>query len=115
MKRPKIVIAYSGGLDTTFCLVYLQKELNAEVITAVVDTGGFSDEELKEIAQRSSDLGATKHYQLDGRAEVFGRFAVPLIQGNVLRGRVYPLSVSAERVLQAELIARLATELSADG
>jgi argininosuccinate synthase len=115
MNRPKIVVAFSGGLDTTFCLVYLQKEMNAEVITVTVDTGGFSQEELAEIAQRSSDLGATKHYTLDGRAEVFERFAVPLIQGNVLRGRVYPLSVSAERVLQAELVSRLATELKADG
>ena len=115
MNRPKIVLAYSGGLDTTFCLVWLQKELNAEVITAVVDTGGFSKEELAEIGARAKALGCAAHYELDGKAEVFGRFAVPLIQGNVLRGRVYPLSVSAERVLQAEMVSRLATEAKADG
>ncbi|OGR95600.1 MAG: argininosuccinate synthase [Elusimicrobia bacterium RBG_16_66_12] len=115
MKKPKIVLAFSGGLDTTFCALWLQKELGAEVVTATVDTGGFSSEELAEIAARSKALGAVEHRALDGRAEVFARFAVPLIQGNILRGRVYPLSVAAERVLQAELVARVAKEVSADG
>ena len=114
-KRPKIVLAFSGGLDTTFCLLWLQKELKADVVTAVVDTGGFDAKELSEIAAKSKSLGAVAHHSLDGRDEVFSRFAVPLIQGNILRGRVYPLSVSAERVLQAELVARLAAELAADG
>jgi argininosuccinate synthase len=115
MKSPKIVLAFSGGLDTTFCVLWLKKQLGAEVITAVVDTGGFSKEELAAIAARSKALGAAKHFELDGKAEVFSRFAVPLIQGNVLRGRVYPLSVAAERVLQAELIARVAKDEKADG
>ncbi|OGS36285.1 MAG: argininosuccinate synthase [Elusimicrobia bacterium RIFOXYD12_FULL_66_9] len=115
MKKPKIVLAFSGGLDTTFCALWLQKELGAEVVTATVDTGGFSRPELAVIAASSKALGAVKHYTLDGRAEVFARFAVPLIQGNVLRGRAYPLSVAAERVLQAELVARVAKEVSADG
>ncbi|MDD5304976.1 MAG: argininosuccinate synthase, partial [Elusimicrobia bacterium] len=115
MKKPKIVLAFSGGLDTTFCALWLQKELGAEVVTATVDTGGFSAEELAVIAARSKSLGAVKHYALDGRAEVFARFAVPLIQGNILRGRVYPLSVAAERVLQAEMVARVAKEINADG
>ncbi|MEQ1918591.1 MAG: argininosuccinate synthase [Elusimicrobiota bacterium] len=115
MNKPKIVLAFSGGLDTTFCVLWLMKELGAEVITATVDTGGFSAEELAAIAARSKELGAVKHYALDGRAEVFSRFAVPLIQGNILRGRVYPLSVAAERVLQAELVARVAKEVKADG
>ncbi len=115
MKKPTIVLAFSGGLDTTFCVLWLKKELGAEVITATVDTGGFSAEELATIAARSKALGAIKHYALDGRAEVFSRFAVPLIQGNILRGRVYPLSVAAERVLQAELVARVAKEEKADG
>ena len=115
MNKPKIVLAFSGGLDTTFCVLWLMKELGAEVITATVDTGGFSAEELAAIAARSKELGAVRHYALDGRAEVFSRFAVPLIQGNILRGRVYPLSVAAERVLQAELVARVAKEVKADG
>lgn len=115
MNKPKIVLAFSGGLDTTFCALWLQKELGADVITATVDTGGFSPEELTAIAARSKSLGALSHRTIDGRAEVFSRFAVPLIQGNILRGRAYPLSVAAERVLQAEVVARVARELGADG
>ncbi len=117
MKRikPRIVLAFSGGLDTSFCLVWLREELQAEVITATVDTGGFSPAELAKIAARARALGAKKHYTLDGRAELFRRFALPLIQGNVLRGRVYPLSVAAERILQAEMVSRLALRLKAGG
>jgi argininosuccinate synthase len=58
MKKPKIVLAFSGGLDTTFCVLWLQKELGADVITATVDTGGFTPEELTAIAARSKSLGA---------------------------------------------------------
>ncbi len=115
MKKPKIVLAFSGGLDTTFCVLWLQKELGADVITVTVDTGGFAPDELAAIAARSKTLGAIEHRTIDGRAEVFSRFAVPLIQGNVLRGRAYPLSVAAERVLQAEVVARVAREAGADG
>jgi len=115
MKKPKIVLAFSGGLDTTFCVLWLQKELNADVLTVTVDTGGFAPQEIAAIEARAESLGAVSHRTIDGRAEVFSRFAVPLIQGNVLRGRVYPLSVSAERVLQAEVVARVAREVGADG
>lgn len=115
MKKPLIVLAFSGGLDTTFCALWLKNELGAEVVTATVDTGGFSPEELSAIEARAKSLGVQKHFTLDGKGEVFARFATPLIQGNVLRGRVYPLSVAAERVLQAELVARVAKTLGADG
>lgn len=115
MKKPKIVLAFSGGLDTTFCALWLQKELGADVITVTVDTGGFTPEELAAIEARAKSLKVLEHRTIDGRAEVFSRFAVPLIQGNILRGRVYPLSVSAERVLQAEVVARIAREAGADG
>jgi argininosuccinate synthase len=115
MKKPLIVLAFSGGLDTTFCALWLQKEIGADVITVTADTGGFTEAELAAIAARSKALGAVGHRTVDGRAEVFARFAVPLIQGNVLRGRAYPLSVAAERVLQAEVVARVARELGADG
>ena len=115
MKKPKIVLAFSGGLDTTFCVLWLQKELGADVLTVTVDTGGFTAEEVKAIEARAASLGAVEHRTIDGRAEVFSRFAVPLIQGNILRGRVYPLSVSAERVLQAEVVARVAREVGAAG
>ena len=115
MKKPLVVLAFSGGLDTSFCALWLQKELAAEIITATVDTGGFTPEELAAISARALSLGAKEHLTLDGKDELFARFAVPLIQGNVLRGRVYPLSVAAERVLQAELVARVARERGADG
>jgi argininosuccinate synthase len=107
-------LAFSGGLDTTFCALYLKEQFNAEIVTATVDTGGFSAEELEDIASRAKALGAAAHFTLDGKSEVFSRFAVPLIQGNILRGRVYPLSVAAERVLQAEMVARLALDVNAD-
>ncbi len=112
--KPLIVLAYSGGLDTTFCLVRLQRALNARVATVTVDTGGFTAEELREIESRALGLGAESHQTIDGKDELFDRFAVRLIQGNVLRGRVYPLSVAAERVLQAELVARTARTMGAD-
>ncbi|MDE2291384.1 MAG: argininosuccinate synthase [Elusimicrobia bacterium] len=114
MKKPLIVLAYSGGLDTTFCLVWLKETQNARVVTATVDTGGFAPAELKAIEARALSLGAEKHVTLDAKDELFARFAVRLIQGNVLRGRVYPLSVAAERVLQAERVAKLAKKLGAD-
>lgn len=112
---PTIVLAYSGGLDTTFCLKWLQETHGARIVTATVDTGGFAPGELEAIAARAKSLGAAEHHTLDAKAELFERFVVPLIQGNVLRGRVYPLSVSAERVLQAELVARLAKKAGAVG
>ncbi|NNN04305.1 MAG: argininosuccinate synthase [Elusimicrobia bacterium] len=115
MKKPVIVLAFSGGLDTTFCALWLQKELNADVRTVTVDAGGFTAEEIRAIEARARSLGAVEHRTIDGRAEIFSRFAVPLIQGNVLRGRAYPLSVSAERVLQAEVVARVAREVGAEG
>lgn len=114
-KKPLIVLAFSGGLDTTFCLKWLQETLSARVITATVDTGGFEPGELKAIEARALGLGAESHRTLDAKDELFKRFVTFLIKGNVLRGRVYPLSVSAERVLQAELVATLAKELGADG
>ena len=115
MANPKIVLAFSGGLDTTFCLLWLKETLGAEVVTAVVDTGGFTPEELAAIKARALTLGASEHHTLDATQELFARFVTVLIQGNVLRGRAYPLSVSAERVLQAELVARLALSLGAAG
>ncbi|MBI5200727.1 MAG: argininosuccinate synthase [Elusimicrobia bacterium] len=113
--KPKILLAFSGGLDTTFCLLWLKETLNADVVTATVDTGGFEPSELAAIEKRALSLGALEHRTLDAKAELFSRFVTVLIQGNVLRGRVYPLSVSAERVLQAELTAKLAKSLGCDG
>lgn len=115
MTRPRIVLAFSGGLDTSFCVAWLRKEKQADVITVTVDTGGFSREELTAIQTRAKRLGAVEHHTIDGRSEVFDRFATFLIAGNVLRGRAYPLSVAAERIVQAERVTALARQSGATG
>lgn len=115
MQRPKIVLAFSGGLDTSFCAIWLREKCSADIVTATVDTGGFSREELAAIEARARSLGAVAHHTLDGRAEIFRRFVTFLIQGNVLRGRAYPLSVAAERIVQAELVVHLARAVGAAG
>ena len=114
-RKPLIVLAFSGGLDTSFCALWLQEELGAEVVTATVQTGGFGAKEVADIRARALSLGAKAHHLLEGRGRVYERFVSTLIRGNVLRGRVYPLSVAAERVVQAELAASLAQELGASG
>ena len=110
----KIVLAYSGGLDTSYCIPYLREKKGFDVITVTVDTGGFDSAELSEIEERSKTLGALEHITIDARQEVFDRWVSYLIKGNVLRGQVYPLAVAAERVVQAEVIARKVKESGAD-
>ncbi|MBI1848733.1 MAG: argininosuccinate synthase [Planctomycetes bacterium] len=111
MARPKVVLAFSGGLDTSFCLVHLREEKGMDVFTATVDTGGFTAVELAAIEKKALDLGAVKHQTLDGRALVYDEYVTTLIHGNVLRGGVYPLSVAAERAIQARLVVDLARQL----
>jgi len=106
----KVVLAFSGGLDTTFCAVYLKEELGFDVVSVTVDTGGFSDAELKNIEGRSKLLGTVRHYTIDGKKFVYDKFISYIIRGNSLRGNVYPLSVGAERVAQAVEVARIARE-----
>ena len=106
--KKKVVLAYSGGLDTSYCVPYLREKKGYDVITVTVDTGGFSPGELESIAARAKSLGSTAHHTVDARARVFDRYASYLIKGNVLRGGVYPLSVAAERVAQAEAVADVA-------
>jgi len=110
----KIVLAYSGGLDTSYCIPYLREKKGFEVITVTVDTGGFSPAELTEIEDRANDLGVLEHHTVDGRSRVFDNYVSYLIKGNVLRGGVYPLAVAAERVVQAEMIAEVVREIGAD-
>jgi argininosuccinate synthase len=107
MKRrlPVVCLAFSGGLDTTYCALLLREEGNA-VHAVTVDTGGFSPAEKKTIAARARAARVARHVVIDGRSEVFERYALPLIFGNILRGGVYPLSVAAERAVQAEAVAR---------
>ena len=106
------VLAFSGGLDTSFCIFYL-KEQGYDVATVTVNTGGFSAEELTRIEAASPKLGAISHTTVDARAGLFDGYLRYLIYGNVLRGQMYPLSVSAERVCQARAVAELAKSMGA--
>lgn len=108
--KEKIVLAFSGGLDTSFCVVYLQEQ-GYEVYTASVDTGGFSDEEKARIEGVARKVGVADHRTIDARSELFDRYLRYLIYGNVLRGQAYPLSVSAERVCQAEQVVKYARSI----
>jgi argininosuccinate synthase len=110
----KVVLAFSGGLDTSFCAIYLREELGYEVITASVNTGGFSEEEQKRIEERAGELKVAKHFSIDGRRFVFDQFISYIIKGNSLRGNIYPLSVGAERVAQAIEVGRIAKEVHAE-
>jgi argininosuccinate synthase len=104
----RILLAYSGGLDTSWLVGWLTRERNAAVTTLAVDCGGWSDEERAALATRARALGAVDHRLVDARGELFERVLRWLIAGNVRRGGVYPLSVGAERGLQAEVLARVA-------
>ncbi len=101
MKKEKILLALSGGLDTSFCAVYLAKEKHMEVHSAIVNTGGFSQEELDEVEAHAGRLGIVSHKVLDATADYYNRCVRYMIFGNVLRNRSYPLSVSSERTFQA--------------
>lgn len=96
----KVVLAYSGGLDTSYCLKYLIQK-GYEVYTVLVNTGGFSEEELTVIEKRAYELGSTQHTNLDIVEKYYQKAIKYLIFGNVLKNNTYPLSVSAERVFQA--------------
>ena len=110
----RVVLAFSGGLDTSFCAAWLAAEKGAEVVTVTVNTGGMDRDELDRIAAQSRAVGAAAHHEVDARQSVFDHFVATLIRGNVLRGGVYPVSVAAERTQQAIEVARIARELAAD-
>jgi argininosuccinate synthase len=114
MKRrmPVVCIAFSGGLDTTYCAVLLRRE-GSRVHAVTVDTGGFSTAERRTIASRARAAGVDAHVFVDARREVFEDYALPLLYGNVLRGGVYPLSVAAERAVQAKVVAKEARRVRA--
>jgi len=106
-----IVLAFSGGLDTSFCIPWLAETLGRPVITVTVDTGGLDAAAAESLAERSRALGAADHILVDARADYFERVLRFLIQGNVRRGQVYPLCVGAERVIQAQEVAKAAARL----
>ncbi len=110
----KVVLAFSGGLDTSYCAVHLAKEKNLEVHSVLVNTGGFSAEETEEIEKKAYALGVKKHKTVDVTERFYNDCVRYLIYGNVLRNGTYPLSVSAERVFQAVAIADYAQTIGAD-
>jgi argininosuccinate synthase len=108
-----IVLAFSGGLDTSFCVPWLKEKHGADVVTVTVDTGGLDDAERKALATKSKKLGALAHHCIDARSDFFKETIRFLIAGNVLRGGLYPLCVGAERSLQARVVAETARKLRA--
>ena len=108
-----VVVAFSGGLDTSFLVPYLARKSGRPVITVTVDTGGLSQEAREELTRRSRELGAVAHRTLDARHAYFQETLRFLIFGNVRRGHVYPLCVGAERTLQARKVAEVAREVQA--
>jgi argininosuccinate synthase len=97
----KLVLAFSGGLDTSFCVKYLKEEKGFDVYTAIANTGGFSEEELKVIEEKAYRLGAKEHVTIDVTEDYYQQCIRYMVFGNILRNNTYPISVSSERVFQA--------------
>lgn len=112
--KEKVLLAFSGGLDTSFCAMYLAQEKGYEVHTAVANTGGFSEEELNAIEDKAYRLGAKTHVALDVTQEYYDKSIKYMVFGNVLRNGTYPISVSSERIFQAIAIINYAQEIGAE-
>src|SRR5687767_7739826 len=110
----KVVLGFSGGLDTSYCVKYLGEDLGYEVHSITVNTGGFSKDELKQIEQHAYKLGVNTHTAIDAVESYYENIVRYLIYGNVLKNNTYPLSVSAERLSQALHVADHVKELNAD-
>src|SRR6202050_2006427 len=106
-----ILLAFSGGLDTSFCVPWLNDTYRRPVITVTVDTGGIDAEAAAALAARSARLGAVEHHLIEARSAYFEQVLKFLIMGNVRRGGVYPLCFGDDRVLQAQTIAQMALRL----
>ncbi len=110
----KVVIGFSGGLDTSYCVKYFTDELKYEVHSIIVNTGGFTKKELKDIEKHAKALGVKSHTTVDAVKSYYDTIIKYLIYGNVLKNNTYPLSVSAERLSQALHIAEHVKKLNAD-
>ena len=113
MEKKKVVLAFSGGLDTSYCVKYLSEDCGYEVYTAIANTGGFNAEELKNIEERALALGAVQHATLDITQEYYEKSIKYMVFGNVLRNGTYPISVSSERIFQALAIINYAKSVGA--
>ncbi len=109
----KVVLAYSGGLDTSFCVKYLTEERGMEVHSVLVDTGGFTTEEMEDIERKAYELGVKSHFTARVADEYYQKCIRFLIYGNILKNNTYPLSVSAERIFQAMAVAEYAKSIDA--
>jgi argininosuccinate synthase len=113
-KNKKLVLAYSGGLDTSYCALHLSKDQGYEVHAVSVNTGGFDDDEIQDIKKKALQLGAHSYTSIDAVQTFYDTVVKYLIFGNVLRNNTYPLSVSAERIVQAIEIAKHAQKIGAN-
>ena len=112
MSKPIAVLAFSGGLDTSFCVPWLQEQ-GYDVVTVTVDTGGFSPAERQAIVARAAALGVQEHITLDGRQALYDQLVRVIIRGNILRGGVYPLCAGPERLIQATEVVAVARRVGA--
>ena len=110
----KVVLAYSGGLDTSYCATYLSTEKQLEVHAVTVNTGGFSPDEIKDIKSKALAMGVTSYSCINAVQSFYQKVVKYLIFGNVLKNNTYPLSVSAERIVQALEIVQYAQKIGAD-
>ncbi len=111
--KEKVVLAFSGGLDTSFCAIYLSVEKGMEVHTAIANTGGFSKEELALIEKKAYSLGVKSHKMIDVTEEYYNKGIRYMVYGNVLRNNTYPISVSSERIFQALAVIEYAKSIGA--
>jgi argininosuccinate synthase len=109
----KVLVAFSGGLDTSFCVKYLKEEKGMEVHTALVNTGGFSESELQVIGKKAAELGSASHVNIDVTGEYYQKCIRYMVYGNILKNSTYPLSVSSERAFQAIAIVEYAKKIGA--
>ena len=114
MKNSKVVLAFSGGLDTSYCAIYLSKVKGLEVHALLVNTGGFSKEEVEKIEKHAHSLGVASFHHADETTRFYKRVIKYLVFGNILKNNTYPLSVSSERIVQAMAVAEYAKKIKAE-